>query len=180
MIDNLTNDPQFAGGCTCHAKAPTVPVCRDRMTHLDDCPAKGSGYPVGMLTDTTTSRELLAHVAVLNELGAAQHVGEVVRRLSDDVEYCRREWESACERERAAQHLREQAEARAEWAEQSAHTRAKQLEAMSEQLAAIERDRDGYHAKYLATVAAWEGAKAAREKSDILLQQCLDELRKVN
>lgn len=37
------------GGCTCYDKAPTVPVFRDRMTHLDDCPAKDSGHPVGII-----------------------------------------------------------------------------------------------------------------------------------
>ena len=45
-------------------------------------------------------------------------------------------------------------------------------------LTALERERDDYRDKYLATVAAWEQAKAARERSDALLQQCLDELQK--
>lgn len=41
-------EPQkYLGGCNCAFKAPTVPTCRDQMTHLDDCPAKRSGFPVG-------------------------------------------------------------------------------------------------------------------------------------
>ena len=35
------------GGCDCWNKAPSVPTCRDSMQHLEDCPARGSGYPVG-------------------------------------------------------------------------------------------------------------------------------------
>lgn len=41
--------PPMLGGCDCYFKAPTVPVYRGNMTHLDDCPAKGSGFPVGAL-----------------------------------------------------------------------------------------------------------------------------------
>lgn len=42
--------PKYLGGCTCTFKAPTIPTCRDPMQHLDDCPAKGTGYPVGAWT----------------------------------------------------------------------------------------------------------------------------------
>lgn len=41
--------PPMQGGCNCYFKAPTVPVYRGNMTHLDDCPAKGSGFSVGAL-----------------------------------------------------------------------------------------------------------------------------------
>ena len=43
----ITTMTQYLGGCTCTFKAPTIPTCRDPMQHLDDCPAKGTGYPVG-------------------------------------------------------------------------------------------------------------------------------------
>lgn len=33
--------------CDCYLKSPTVPVFRDIMTHLPDCPEFGSGWPVG-------------------------------------------------------------------------------------------------------------------------------------
>lgn len=33
--------------CNCHDREPTVPVFRDVMTHLPDCPQFGSGWPVG-------------------------------------------------------------------------------------------------------------------------------------
>jgi hypothetical protein len=46
---NLTTESRYLGGCNCVGKTPTVPVFRDPMTHLDDCPAKDSGYPVGSL-----------------------------------------------------------------------------------------------------------------------------------
>ena len=35
------------GGCTCYNKPPTPPTCRDPNEHLPNCPAVGSGYPVG-------------------------------------------------------------------------------------------------------------------------------------
>jgi hypothetical protein len=41
--------PGYAGGCTCADKTPTVPTCRDPKTHLEDCPAKDSGYLVGQI-----------------------------------------------------------------------------------------------------------------------------------
>ena len=37
------------GACNCADRTPTVPVYRDAMTHLDDCPAKDTGYPVGCI-----------------------------------------------------------------------------------------------------------------------------------
>jgi hypothetical protein len=40
---------QCLGGCNCWDKAPTIPTCRSRDEHLDDCPAKGSDFPVGVL-----------------------------------------------------------------------------------------------------------------------------------
>ena len=46
------------GRCTCYSDAPTVPVCRDPMTHLDECPAKGSGYPVGAFPDAARAEAL--------------------------------------------------------------------------------------------------------------------------
>jgi hypothetical protein len=43
-----TQNPPALGGCTCYDKAPTIPVFRGPNTHLDDCPAKDSGYAVGV------------------------------------------------------------------------------------------------------------------------------------
>ncbi len=39
----------YLGRCTCAGKPPSVPLYRDAMTHLDDCPAKDTGYPVGCI-----------------------------------------------------------------------------------------------------------------------------------
>src|SRR5574338_1214039 len=113
-------------------------------------------------------RILLAGIRSQTKL-AAQQIGELAARATDDVEHWKqRATESADYSTRMFEEA-SQWKARAEWAEQSAHTRAKQLEEVSARLVAMERDRDEYHARYLATVASWEGAKAAREKSDSLL-----------
>lgn len=40
------------GACNCFAKTPSVPVYRDHMTHLGDCPARHSGTPVGQFSFT--------------------------------------------------------------------------------------------------------------------------------
>lgn len=45
--------PPMQGGCNCYFKAPTVPVYRANTTHLDDCPARGSGFSVGALISST-------------------------------------------------------------------------------------------------------------------------------
>lgn len=39
------------GGCVCYLAAPTVPVFRDPMTHLLDCPARKCGWPVGAVAE---------------------------------------------------------------------------------------------------------------------------------
>lgn len=50
-----TTFPRYAGGCNCVGKAPTAPTYRDPKNHLDDCPAKDSGYLVGQLMATTAA-----------------------------------------------------------------------------------------------------------------------------
>lgn len=49
----MTPDPPPAGppisDCTCWDKAPTVPVFRSPKEHLEGCPLKGSGKPVGLI-----------------------------------------------------------------------------------------------------------------------------------
>lgn len=60
------------GGCNCFMKAPTIPTCRSPETHLDDCPAKGSGYRVGVFRAANVSA---------SPAGAVIHNGPAVGRM---------------------------------------------------------------------------------------------------
>ena len=48
---------EYAGGCNCASKPPTTPTLRNTFTHLDDCPAKGSRYPVGVVLSSAWTED---------------------------------------------------------------------------------------------------------------------------
>ncbi len=63
-----TIGPAPVSPCTCWMKAPTVPVFRDRHDHLNDCPLKGSGLPVGVAhTSLVDQATRLKEVVAENE-----------------------------------------------------------------------------------------------------------------
>jgi hypothetical protein len=79
--------PRYAGGCNCAVKTPTVPTYRDPREHLDDCPAKGSGYAVGQIAErmgadrneSSRLRTLVARAQEIEELPEDTETQEAVK-----------------------------------------------------------------------------------------------------
>ncbi len=70
--------PPRLGGCDCYSKPPTVGTYRDRMTHLEDCPAYGSGLPVGATGPVTPlTPGLTADPADPEVVRATDHRGDL-------------------------------------------------------------------------------------------------------
>lgn len=78
--------PTALGGCNCYFKAPTVPTCRSPETHLDDCPAKGSGYPVGVFLDPATESATLAELRKFGTLAASAGLRSRVLMETSQIE----------------------------------------------------------------------------------------------
>jgi len=78
---------KYLGGCNCAWKAPTVPVYRGPNTHLDDCPARDSGYPVGGILNATSIAAQLEYLkrAVNGFIEASAENARNERGLSDSI-----------------------------------------------------------------------------------------------
>lgn len=79
VADRLTATPaptRYVGGCNCAFNAPTVPTFRDPRTHLDDCPAKGSGFLVGQLVPVLTNEDR-GYVKRARRLCEGEELGDI-------------------------------------------------------------------------------------------------------
>lgn len=74
----LTEKP---GDCNCYGKAPSVPVCRDWLDHLPDCPAYRSGIPVGADSALTTLHNVMAVVQKFQPAGSPPPGGAELHAL---------------------------------------------------------------------------------------------------